>query len=108
MTRGEVDPEEPEEPVDPERGGTGAGPLPREDEVDRRRREERARELREGLEEEHDERARRVSAVGLREAEEPAHEPGLERLPESLFLVVVGHQAASISSARRWRSAIAA
>ena len=104
----EVDPEDGEEAVDALRGGAGARPLAREDEVDRGRRQERARELREGLEEQDRERARRVGAVRLREAEEPAQEARLDGLSEDLFLVVVGHQAASISSARRWRSAIAA
>jgi hypothetical protein len=108
VAAGEVDPEDGEEAVDALRRGAGARPLAREDEVDRGGGQERARQLREGLEEEDRELAGRVGAVGLRKAEEPPKEARLDGLPEDLFLVVVCHQAASISSARRCRSAIAA
>ena len=105
----EVDAEEAEEAVHAARGRAGPGPFLREEEVDRRRREERARELRDRLEEQDDDGAERVAPVRAREGEEPLHEARLEGLSEDLFLVRrLGHQAASISSARRWRSAIAA
>ena len=110
VPRAEIDAEEAEESVHAERAA-GPAPVrsPREQEVDRRRHEQRPRELGDRLEEQDDDGSEHVAPVRAHEGEEPFREARLEGLPEDLLLVVsLGHQAASISSASRWRSAMAA